>query len=283
MRFRGSIARSPECALKRSIAILAILPAAVLLDAHAASARQVEEPHWYDNAPRFPGPPRAEEGSDAVPRRARITRRHGSSRRAARGVPATRGVKRPADRRRMGMRRGADIPWLLLCHLRVPRVTPAHVLDAPSRHNHRPRWTSAACWRHTLSCSIRPARCKPLSRPPSSPSGCPGQPRAAGARSPVRSHWRSQVSAPVPGPPSRRWWKAPGPTAGPLAHHNPSRSLRGCGWRAWVRPRGRRVRPNASLFRLPAARSDGLPRPDASRVRSGTFWRKWPRISARSP
>jgi len=113
MRFRGSIARSPECALKRSIAIFAILPAAVLLDAHPASARQVEEPHWHDNAPRFPGPPRAEEGSDAVPRRARIMRRHAPSRRAARGVPATRGAKRPAHRQRTGMRMGGRHPVAL--------------------------------------------------------------------------------------------------------------------------------------------------------------------------
>jgi hypothetical protein len=87
MRLWKSPVRLPEPALKRSLAILALLPASLLVEVGPASARQVEEPDWYDNAPRFPDPPRTDAAPNAAPRDTRKAYDDGPSQPAARAVP----------------------------------------------------------------------------------------------------------------------------------------------------------------------------------------------------
>lgn len=84
--------------------LLAVFPAAALFEASTASARQIEEPHWHDNAPRFPNPPRAEardedDRDEARQPRTRRTSR-GAPRRSAKPAPARQASRRPSSGRR---------------------------------------------------------------------------------------------------------------------------------------------------------------------------------------
>jgi hypothetical protein len=84
--------------------LLAVFPAAALLEASTASARQIEEPHWHDNAPRFPNPPHTGDSADderdeALQRRTRRTSRN-TPRHAATPPAARRASLHPSGNRR---------------------------------------------------------------------------------------------------------------------------------------------------------------------------------------
>ena len=120
--------------------LLAVFPAAAFLEVSTASARQVEEPHWHDNEPRFPNPPRTRDRDDddrdearqqRTPRALRrpqpsatnqVSRHPSSNRRTRQAQPGTRTqshtktrrqpANRPATRRKIEIARADARPTI---------------------------------------------------------------------------------------------------------------------------------------------------------------------------
>ncbi len=132
----AALPAEPRRAWKRVSILLAVFPAAALFEPGPASARQIEEPHWHDNAPRFPDPPRTEERAgddrDAVRRPTnRRTSRNRPRRALARG--ASRSGNAQVERLTRGKRSGTPQRALNRKAGRTARheVQPARA-DAPS-------------------------------------------------------------------------------------------------------------------------------------------------------
>ena len=150
------------------------------------------------NAPRLPGPPRAESRADDCPRRGQDACAVTHHRDVPQGACLRRGVRSALPIASVaGMRTGRRHP--------VARVRPARTTHRAGTRVGRtvtPQPPPSPDQRSVLAAHPllldRLARCRPLARPPSHLRDAHGQPRAAGARNRVRSHWPSQVSAPVP-------------------------------------------------------------------------------------